>query len=182
MTVLRPAVVLFALLTALTGVAYPLGVTAVAALVFPDARAGSLVRVGDTVVGSSLIGQSFTAARYFWGRPSAVGHDASTSGGSQLGPTNPALVEAVGARVAAVRVGEAPVPADLVTMSGSGLDPHLSPAGAYAQVARVAAARRLDEARVRAVVDAHVEDRTMGFLGEPRVNVLMLNLALDAVK
>jgi len=179
---LRPALVWFVLLTLVTGVAYPLVVTGVAAVVFPDAASGSLVRVGDQVVGSALIGQNFADPKYFSGRPSAIAYDAGTSGGSQLGPANPKLAEDVGARIAAVRVGDALVPGDLVTTSGSGLDPHVSPEAAYLQVARVAAARGLDVANVNAVVAAHVEDRTLGLLGEPRVNVLSLNLALDAVK
>jgi len=175
-------------LTVLTGVIYPLGLTAVSRLAFPGQAGGSLVRVDGHVVGSALIGQPFTAPRYFWSRLSATGpvpYNAAASTGSNYGPLNPALRAAVVGRIAALRgAGRVPaaIPVDLVTASGSGLDPHVSPASAYMQVARVAAARGLDSVRVRALVDAHVENRTFGVLGEPRVNVLLLNLALDSLR
>lgn len=186
LTLVRPALVLFALLTLLTGVAYPLLVTGVAQVAFPFQANGSLITRDDRVIGSELIGQSFDRPEYLWGRPSATGafaYDASASTGTNQGPLNPALREAVAARVEALREvspGTAdPVPVDLVTASGSGLDPHVSPASAYHQVARIARARGVDEERVRAIVEAHVEGRTLGLLGAPRVNVLLVNLALD---
>ncbi|MEZ4361912.1 MAG: potassium-transporting ATPase subunit KdpC [Kofleriaceae bacterium] len=184
---MRLATSLLALLTLLTGVVYPLVVTGAAQLAFPDEANGSLVEVGDRVVGSRLIGQAFDDDRYFWGRPSAtrvVPYDAAASAASNLGPTNPALLARVRARVDALRAAHpdragAPVPADLVTASASGLDPHISPAAALYQVQRVARARGLPEPRVRELVRAHLEGRTLGLFGEPRVNVLLLNLALD---
>jgi len=172
-------------LTLITGVVYPLAMTGVSRLAFPWQSAGSLVREGDRVVGSALIGQQFTAPRYFWSRLSAtspVPYNGGASSGSNYGPLNPALHDAAVARVAALRAaGPAPdrIPVDLLTASGSGLDPHITPAAALAQVARVAAARGLDSARVRALVDARTERRTFGILGEPRVNVLLLDLELD---
>ena len=192
---LRPAVVTLGLFTIITGLVYPLAVTGVAQVMFPSQANGSLVVVGGRVVGSALIGQVFTADRYFQGRPSAtVGPDpkdpsktvdapynAANSGGSNLGPTSKTLIERVKADVAA-RKAENPnakLPTDLVTTSGSGLDPHISPAAALFQVPRVAKARNLPEDRVRQLVAQHIEDRTLGFLGEPRVNVLALNMALD---
>jgi K+-transporting ATPase ATPase C chain len=184
---LRPALVLLALLTLLTGFAYPLVVTGVAQAAFPVQANGSLVRRGGKVVGSTLLGQPFSDPRYFWGRPSATSpapYDGKASSGSNLGPANPALADAVKARVAALRDADPgndrPVPVDLVTASASGLDPHVSPAAADYQVARVARARGLGEDRARALVAAHTEGRTAGVLGEARVNVLVLNLALDA--
>jgi potassium-transporting ATPase KdpC subunit len=186
---LRPAAVLLALFTLLTGIAYPLAVTASAQLLFPRQANGSLVESRGKVVGSSLIGQAFDNARYFWGRPSAtapVPYNAAASTGSNLGPTNPALATAVRERVAALRAAhpdqaQKPIPVDLVTASGSGLDPHISPAAALFQVHRVAQARGLADDRVRSLVLGHVEGRALGLLGEPRVNVLGLNLALDAL-
>lgn len=183
---LRPALVLGAALTVLTGLVYPLAVTGLAGLLFPVQAAGSLVRAADgTVVGSALIGQRFTGDRWFHGRPSAAGadgYDATASGGSNLGPLDHRLAERVEASVAALQADAAgqPVPVDLVTASGSGLDPDVTPAAARFQVARVARARGLDPARVQALVDAATTPRQLGILGEPRVNVLALNQALDA--
>jgi len=183
---LRPAVLVLVVLTMLTGLVYPLVVTGIAQIVFPRQANGSLVRHGDRVVGSSLIGQPFDAPQYFWSRPSATApaYNAGASAGSNLGPSNPALHGAVAARIAALRAVDpgntAPVPVDLVTASASGLDPHISPAAAAWQVARVARARQVAEADVRALVARHTQGRQFGVLGEPRVNVLALNLALDA--
>lgn len=187
LTLLRPAAVLLGLLTVLTGAVYPLAVTGAAQALFPGRANGSLLRAEGRVVGSSLVGQPFDDPRYFWGRPSATSpfpYNAAASTGSNLGPSNPALLDAVRARVAAVRVAHpehasVPVPVDLVTTSGSGLDPDISPAAALYQTQRVARARGLPEARVRAIIEAHVEARALGVIGEPRVNVLRLNLALD---
>jgi len=186
-SILRPAAVLLGVFTLVTGIAYPLAVTGVAQVAFPEQANGSLLERGGQVVGSALIGQSFDDARYFWGRPSATSpapYDARVSTGSNLGPSNPALIASVGDRVAALRAAHPEhaaesVPVDLVTASGSGLDPHISPAAALFQVGRVARARGLSEERVRALVEAHVEGRSLGLLGEPRVNLLRLNLALD---
>lgn len=184
---LRPALTLLLAFTALTGVAYPLAVTGLAQALFPDQAEGSLLRRDDgTVLGSALIGQPFTRPEYFWPRPSAAGggYDAANSGGANLGPSNAALVAAVRERVAALRAANpdapGPVPVDLVTASASGLDPHVSPAAALWQVPRVAAARGLHAAEVRRLVEDATEGRALGFLGEPVVNVLRLNLALDA--
>jgi K+-transporting ATPase ATPase C chain len=185
MSQLRPALVVLALLTLLTGVVYPLFMTGVAQAAFPRQASGSLLKRGDQVVGSSLIGQQFEAAKYFWGRLSATtpAYNAASSSGSNLGPLNPALEDEVKGRVDALRAADpgntAAIPVDLVTSSGSGLDPHVSPAAAYFQVQRVARARGLDAARVKTLVDSHVEGRALGVLGEPVVNVLLLNLALD---
>lgn len=182
---LRPAIVLFGLLTLITGVGYPLLVTAIAGTVFPANARGSLIHEGDRVVGSSWIGQSFRDPRFFWSRPSATGlvaYDASGSAGSNLGPSNPLLHAAVAARIEALRAAGAPigpVPADLVTASGSGLDPHVSPASAAYQAGRVARARGISEDLVRSLIDAQTEPRRFGVLGEPRVHVLRLNLALE---
>jgi K+-transporting ATPase ATPase C chain len=173
-------------LTLVTGVAYPLIVTGIAQLVFPHQANGSLIRAGDKVVGSELVGQPFTDPRYFWGRPSATSpmpYNGGASSGSNQGPLNPAHKDAVEERIKALRDAGAdpakPVPIDLVTASGSGLDPHISPAAAEYQAARVAKARGLPEPRVRELIAQHTEGRQLGMLGEPRVNVLMLNLALD---
>jgi K+-transporting ATPase ATPase C chain len=185
---LRASLVLLALFTALTGLAYPLAVTGAARVLFPRQAAGSLVVRDGTAAGSALIGQPFSDPRWFWGRPSAtspVPYEGRASSGSNLGPTNPALLAAVKARIAALRAAdpgnEAPVPVDLVTASGSGLDPHLSPAGALYQVPRVARARGVPEAAVRALIEARVERPALPLLGPPYVNVLELNLALDAL-
>ena len=188
-TFFRPALVLFVLLSLLTGIAYPYAITGIAALVFPREAAGSLVERDGKVVGSLLIGQSFSDPKYFWSRPSAtspMANNAVASSGSNLGPTNPALIDAVKGRVAALRSADpgnaALVPVDLVTASASGLDPEISRAGAEYQAARVARVRGLPVERVRALVAEHSRGQWLGFLGEPRVNVLALNLALDATK
>ena len=186
---LRPALVLFLLLTLLTGVAYPLVVTGVARLLFPDQAAGSLILQGGKPVGSSLIGQNFSDPKNFWGRPSATGpmpYNASASSGSNQGPLNPALTDAVKARVAALRAADpgntAQVPVDLVTASASGLDPHISPAAARYQAARVAKVRGVALDKVQSLVEQQTETPMFGFLGEPRINVLQLNLALQALR
>jgi K+-transporting ATPase ATPase C chain len=186
--ILRPVLVLFVVLSIVTGGAYPLAVTGIAKAAFPTQAAGSLVERDGKVVGSTLIGQSFNDPRHFWSRPSATSpgpNNAANSGGSNLGPSNPALVDAVKGRVAALRAADpgntAPIPVDLVTASASGLDPDISRAAADYQVARVARARGLPVERVLDLVAAHARDRILGFLGEPRVNVLELNLALDAM-
>lgn len=184
---LRPALAVFAALTIATGVIYPALVTGAAAALFPAQAGGSLITRGERVVGSRLIGQTFSSPGYFWSRPSATSpsYHAAASSGSNLGPTNPALDTAVRARIVTLRAADslsgAAVPVDLVTASGSGLDPHISPAAAEFQAARVARARGLPIDVVRAAVTSHTEGRTFGVLGEPRVNVLTLNLALDSV-
>lgn len=183
---LRPAAVIFLGLSLLTGVIYPLAVTGIAAVAFPQAATGSLIEKNGEQVGSRLIGQPFDDPKYFWGRPSATSpspYNASASSGSNLGPLNEALETAVKDRVANLKAADpdqtAAPPVDLVTASGSGLDPHISPAAAYYQVSRVARTRGQSEEKVRALVDQHTAGRTFGLLGEPRVNVLLLNLALD---
>lgn len=180
LSALRPAAVLLLLFTLLTGLAYPLGVTGLAQLLFPDQANGSLVVQDGRVVGSRLIGQDFSGPGWFHGRPSASGYDAAASGGSNLGPTSEGLVAAIRVRALAESqgAGGARVPVDLVTSSASGLDPHISPAAALLQVPRVAATRGLDPAALRALVLSLVESPTFALLGEPRVNVLALNLAL----
>lgn len=185
-SILRPALVLFAVLTLICGVLYPFAVTGIAQAAFPAAANGSLIEKDGQVVGSSLLGQQFTAPGYFWGRPSATGpmpNNGGGSGGSNQGPLNPALQEAVKGRVAALRAADpgntAPVPVDLVTASGSGLDPEISLAGARYQAARVARARGLSPERVNAMIEHHTQLRALGLFGEPRVNVLALNLDLD---
>jgi len=185
-TLIRPALSLFVLLTAVTGVAYPLLVTGAAQIAFPAQAAGSLVVKDGKPAGSSLIGQNFTDPKYFWGRPSATApmpYNGTGSSGSNLGPLNPALVDAVKGRVDALKAADpgntALVPVDLVTASASGLDPHISVAGARYQLARVARLRGMAPEAVRKLVERHTEGGMLGFLGEPRINVLALNLALD---
>ncbi len=184
---LKPAFVMLLGLTALTGVAYPLLVTGIAQGVFPDAANGSLIEQNGKVVGSALIGQPFSDPKYFWGRPSATGpvpYNAAASSGSNQGPLNPALEDAVKARIAALKAADpgqtAPIPVDLVTASASGLDPHISPAAAAWQAPRIARMRGLSIDSVRGLVEKHTEGRQFGVLGETRVNVLQLNLALGA--
>ena len=186
---LRPALTVFAALSLITGLAYPFLTTGIASAVFPREAAGSLIEQDGKVVGSALIGQSFTSPQYFWGRPSATApmpYNAAASGGSNLGPRNPALAEAVQARIAALKAADpdnaAPVPADLVTASGSGLDPHISPAAAAYQADRVARARNLPRSEVDALIRAHTATPSLGVLGSPAVNVLTLNLALDKLR
>ena len=183
---LRPAIVLFVLLSLVTGLLYPLAVTGIARAAFAQAANGSLLMHDGQAVGSALIGQTFSEPGHFWGRPSAtapMSYNAAASGGSNLGPTNPALIESVESRIGALRAADpgnaAPVLVDLVTASASGLDPHISRAAADYQVARVARARSLPESEVLRLVDRHTEWPVLGFLGEPRVHVLELNLALD---
>jgi K+-transporting ATPase ATPase C chain len=184
-TAIRPALVLTLLFAALLGLAYPLALTGIGQTLFPAQANGSLIRDRDKVIGSELIGQKFASDAYFHGRPSAAGadgYDAAASAGSNLGPASRALIDRVRADIAALSrtAPGRPVPPDLVTTSASGLDPHISPEAAFLQVDRVAAARELPAAQVRALAEASVEGPALGFLGEPRVNVLLLNRALDA--
>jgi potassium-transporting ATPase KdpC subunit len=187
-SIVRPALVLFVALTVVTGVAYPLAVTGIAKAVFPSQAAGSLIEKDGKVVGSVLIGQNFSDPKNFWGRPSAtspMANNAANSSGSNQGPLNPALLDAVKGRIKALNDADpgnkAPIPVDLVTASGSGLDPHISVAGAVYQANRVAAARKLQVAQVQALIEKNTEGQLFGFIGEPRVNVLQLNLALAAL-
>lgn len=184
---LRPALVLFVVLSVVTGLAYPLLVTGIAQLAFPELANGSLIVKDGKAVGSALIGQPFSDPKHFWGRPSATSpmpYNAANSGGSNLGPSNPALTDAVKARIAALRAVDprnpSPVPVDLVTASASGLDPHISRAAADWQLARVSRLRGMPVARLRALVEQHTEQPLLGFIGEAQVHVLRLNLALDA--
>lgn len=186
-TLIRPAVMLFVLLSIITGLIYPLLVTGIGQALFPKQAVGSLIERDGKLVGSRLIGQNFTDPKYFWGRPSATApqpYNAAASSGSNLGPLNPALKDVVESRVKALRAADPgntqPVPVDLVTASASGLDPHISPAAVEYQMARVARVRRLAPEAVRDLVARHTEARQWGVFGEPRVNVLELNLALDA--
>ncbi len=186
---LKPALILFLALSVLTGVVYPLVVTVLAQAIFPEKAEGSLLTNGKgKVIGSELIGQSFSEPRYFWGRPSATSpnaYNAAASGGSNLGVNNPALVDAVKARIEALKAvdpeNKTPVPVDLITASGSGLDPHISIAAANYQINRVAKARHVSPEKLRALIEQNTQSREFGFLGEPTVNVLKLNLELDGV-
>ncbi len=185
----RPALIILLLFTLLTGVIYPLAVTGIAQLVFPHQANGSLILKNHQVIGSDLIGQQFSDPKYFWGRLSATSpnpYNAAASSGSNYGPTNPALFDEVKTRIAALKAADPgntqPIPVDLVTSSGSGLDPNISVAAALYQLPRVARQRGLSEAAVRNLVDQFTSGRTLGFIGEPRVNVLELNLALDQMK
>ncbi|HKW83499.1 MAG TPA: potassium-transporting ATPase subunit KdpC [Burkholderiaceae bacterium] len=183
--ILRPAVVLFVVLSAVTGVLYPLAVTGIAKAAFPVQAAGSLIESGGKTVGSALIGQNFSDPKNFWGRPSAtspMANNAAASGGSNLGPLNPALIDAVKGRIAALQAADPEnkeaIPVDLVTASGSGLDPHVSVSAARYQAPRIARLRGLSAAQVDALIAQHTEGQLLGFIGEPRVNVLELNIAL----
>jgi K+-transporting ATPase ATPase C chain len=182
----RPALVFLVAMTLLTGLAYPLAMTAAAQTLFPRQANGSLMEREGRVVGSELIAQPFTDARYFWPRPSAANYNGAASSGSNYGPNHPDLLAAVQQRADALRASDPenkdPIPADLVTASGSGLDPHLSPAAIRWQIGRVAKARGLDPAQLEKLAERHIEERALGILGEPRVNVLKLNLALDALQ
>ena len=184
---LRPAFFMLLIFTVITGIIYPLAVTGIAQVVFPHQANGSLIMTADgKAVGSELIGQQFDNPSYFWGRPSAANYNAAASSGSNYGPLNPALMDMVQTRIDALKAADPdntlPIPVDLVTASGSGLDPHISVASALYQVSRVATARGLNEADVIALVNQYTEGRQFGFLGEPRVNVLLLNLALDEIQ
>jgi K+-transporting ATPase ATPase C chain len=183
---LRPAFFILLIFTVITGIIYPLAVTGIAQVVFPNQANGSLMMVNGKAVGSELIGQQFNDPKYFWGRPSATEYNAAASSGSNYGPMNPNLLKAVQARIDALKAADPantlPIPVDLVTASGSGLDPHISIEAALYQVRRVASARGLSEAQVQSMVAHYTEGRQYRFLGEPRVNVLLLNLALDRLK
>jgi potassium-transporting ATPase KdpC subunit len=188
-SVLRPAALLFAAMTVVTGLLYPLAITGIAGALFPDQADGSLVAQGGHLVGSRLIGQSFTDPGHFWSRPSATApqpYNGTASGGSNFGPMNSSLTDAVKLRIDALRAADpdngAPIPVDLVTASGSGLDPEISLAAANYQAARVARVRHLSSATVRTLIAGHAKGSVLGMIGEPRVNVLELNLALDALK
>jgi K+-transporting ATPase ATPase C chain len=185
-TQIRPALTIFALLTVITGVIYPLFVTGMSQALFSDQANGSLIIVDGKAVGSELIGQQCDDPKYFWGRLSAAGYNAAASSGSNYGPLNPALLDAVQQRIDALKQADPentlPIPVDLVTASASGLDPHISIAAALYQIHRVASARGLSEADVQSLVEKYTEERQFGFLGEPRVNVLLLNLALDEIQ
>lgn len=184
--IVRPAIVLFLVMTVITGIVYPLAVTGVAQVLFPAQAGGSLVTQNGTAVGSTLIGQPFSDPKYFWSRPSATTpqpYNGTGSGGSNLGPLNPALTDGIKSRIDALRAADpsntAPIPVDLVTASGSGLDPEISLAAAYYQVSRVARARNLSAEEVKTLISSHAREPVLGFLGAPRVNVLELNLALN---
>ena len=183
---LRPAITLLALLTVITGVIYPLTVTGLAQVFFPHQANGSLIIIDGKIYGSELIGQQFDDPKYFWGRPSAAGYNAAASSGSNFGPMNPSLEEVVQTRINALKTADSnnplPIPVDLVTASASGLDPHISVASAWYQVSRVASARGWSEAEVTSLVEKFTEGRQFGIFGEPRVNVLLLNLALDGLQ
>ncbi len=188
-TLLRPAFVMLVLFTIATGLIYPLAVTAIVQAIFPKQANGSLIEVDGQLVGSELIGQSFNDPRYFWGRPSATSpfpYSAAASSGSNLGPTNPVLGETILERIQALQLADPgntqTIPVDLVTASGSGLDPHISLAAALYQIPRIVRERGISEERLNALVDDHTKGRQLGILGEPRVNVLLLNLALDGIK
>lgn len=188
-SIVRPALVLFVALTAITGVAYPLAVTGIAKAAFPAQAAGSLIEKDGKVVGSALIGQNFSDPKNFWSRPSAtspMANNAANSGGSNQGPLNPALIDAVKGRIAALKAADPdntrPIPVDLVTASASGLDPHISVAAANYQAARIARVRGVAPAQIQALIEQNTEGQLFGFIGEPRVNVLRLNLALGALR
>ena len=189
MKMIRPALTSLVIFSLITGLVYPVAVTGLAQVLFPVQAKGSIIMRNGSPVGSSLIGQPFDDPKYFWGRPSATqsfAYNAASSSGSNLGQSNPALLQLVQARIVSLRAGDPrdkkPIPVDLVTASGSGLDPHISPAAAEYQVQRVAKARRLNEATIRDLIAACTEGRQLGILGEPRVNVLRLNLALDELR
>ena len=189
MNIIRPAIVSLFVFTVLTGIIYPLGVTGIAQLLFPAQANGSLVVKNGKPIGSALIGQPFDDPKYFWGRLSATApfpYNSASSSGSNLAQSNPALLEQVKGRISELKNADpettAPLPADLATASGSGLDPHISPAAAENQIRRIARARGLDEAKVRTLAANYTEGRQFGILGEPRVNVLVLNLALDELR
>jgi K+-transporting ATPase ATPase C chain len=188
-SILRPALVLFIALTLICGVLYPYAITGIGQVTFPSEANGSLIMRDNQPVGSMLIGQAFTSPKYFWGRPSATSptpYNAAASGGSNLGPLNPALVDAVKGRIDALKAADpantSPIPVDLVTASASGLDPEISLAAAYYQAGRVARERKMGVDEVRSLIEQHKQSQYLGFFGEPRVNVLALNLALDKTK